>query len=122
MSFVAVALLFQESTNIYQQPSYFAPLFIAIWLIGLVLCLGAAVVGFKTIDKTAHWFKLAALCLLLYFLQWFIFIFAIAKQSMGLIWGLMVFFHIPLVLAAACLLIGLMKLKPAVVETNSEGI
>lgn len=123
MSFGAAALLLiQESTNIYQQPSFFAPTFIAIWIIGLVICLGATVVGFKSSDKTAHWFKLAGLFLLIYFLQWFVFVFAIAKQSMSLIWGLLVFYHLPLILAAACILIGLMKLNAASDETKREEI
>lgn len=122
MSFAATLLLLQESTSVYQQPSYFAPAFIAIWLVGLVVCLGATIVGFKTIDKTAYWFRLAGLFLLLYFLQWFIFVFAIVKQNQSFIWGLMVFFNVPLVLAAACILVGLMNLKSPDVEIKSEEV
>lgn len=123
MLFGIAFLLLQEITNVYQQPYYFIPVFMALWIGGLALCLGAAVAGFKGIKKNgkaAFWLGLAGGFLLIYFLQWFGFIFAIATQNMTLTWGLASFMHLPLLLAAACIILALLKLKAASVETNSE--
>jgi hypothetical protein len=114
MFFGAVFMLFQETTNVYQQPSYFLPIFLVLWLVGIVLTLGMTVMGFrkmKMAGKAACWFGLAGVFLMLNFLQWLLFSFAIARQNMSLTWGMASFMHLPVVLAAVCGLIGLTKLK-----------
>jgi hypothetical protein len=114
MFFSIVFMLLQETTNVYQQPSYFLPIFLALWLAGIVLALGMTVMGFrkmKMAGKAACWFGLAGVFLILNFLQWLMFSLAIAKQNMTLTWGMASFMHLPVVLAAVCGLFGLTKLK-----------
>lgn len=120
---IFLLLLLQERTNVYQQPSYFVPIFGVLWLIGLVLCIGAVRFGFtsKLLGKGRNWLRLGSFFLMLYFLQWFLLVFAIVKQSMSLLWGLLSFFHLPIVLAVGCLFLTFLKLKAESVETtNSE--
>lgn len=108
------AMLVQQSSSVYNMPSYFTPIFLLVHLGGIVLSLGATLMGFtrmKATGKAACWLGLSAGFLLIYFLQWLILLFAIAKQNMSLIWTLLSILHLPIVLAIVCVLISLTKLK-----------
>ena len=112
-------VLVQQTSSVYNMPSYFTPIFLLLHLGGIVLSLGATLMAFgriKAAGKAAYWLGLSAALLLIYFLQWLIFIFAIAKQNMSLTWTLASIMHLPIVLAIVCVLISLTKLKATDVE------
>ena len=120
-----ILLLLQQVTNVYQQPSYFVPIFVAIWFLGLVLCLGLSVLGFrkmKSVSKEICWFAFAGVFLLLYFLEWFAVIVVIANNNMTLTWLLAAFINLPIVIAAVCAIVGLLKLKDAGSEAVLEEV
>lgn len=123
----AVVLLQNTSTvSNYQQPKYFVPTLLLLLVVGLLVSLVAFVLGrgrARAGGPAVKWFSFAALALFLYYVQWFAFAFAIARQSTTLIWLLLSFNTLFVLIAAVCALMGFMQIKgaePVAVETKQD--
>lgn len=101
----------QEVSNVFTLPSYFLPIFLTVWILGLVLSIGAIVLVIKT-GKSSLWLLLTAISLFLYFLHWIALGFAMTKGETAT-WITVSFLNFFAVLAVAFILINVLKTKEA---------
>jgi hypothetical protein len=123
MSMIATSLLlmFQESGTRATQPNYFVPVALTLFVVGAIVWLIAAVMGFgraRLIGASARWFALSAVCLLLYHLHFLVIgiIGAVAfkqgQEDFGSMLNVGAFFNMFVVLGGFCAMLGFMKMKP----------
>jgi hypothetical protein len=107
-------LLFQAADQTtFNQPSYFTPIILALFVLGAVLSLVAVVLGFaraRAFGAATRWFSFAALCLLLFHIQILVFGFGMVLQNRAIIFPVLTFFNLFIVLAAVCAIIGFVRL------------
>lgn len=107
-------LLFQQAT----RPAFFGVIVVALLIAGGIGGLIAAVLGFArapAFGPSARWFSYAAVCLVLYHLQFLLFgllVFASASQNSDLSGALSfgAFFNLFIVLGAFCMIMGFVRL------------
>lgn len=95
-------------------PSFFLPIVLVLLIGGALGWLVAAVLGFSragAFGAPTRWFSFAAVCMLLYHLQWVVFvIFGINQQDMEQVLGLGAFFNLFVAVGAICAIVGFMRL------------
>jgi hypothetical protein len=101
------------------QPTFFLPVVLILLVAGTLGWLIAAVLGFqraRAFGPSARWFSLAAVCLIVYHLQ-FVLLGVIAMLSssqteadLGMVLSVGAFFNLFVVLAAICAIMGFVKL------------
>lgn len=113
---IAVLMLQQEGMTA-NQPSFFVPVLLGSLVAGGVGWLIAAVLGFaraRAFGPATRWFSFAAVCLLLYHIQFlllgFVAIMGAQSKSFDSVLGLGAFFNIFVVLGAFCAIMGFVRL------------
>ena len=105
-------LLAQAETS-FREPGYFTPAILTMLLVGTVTWLIAAVLGFaraKAFGPSTRWFSFAAVCMLLYHLQFIGLGFGLLTKDNNLIFTILTFFNLFVILAAICAIIGFIRL------------
>lgn len=107
-------LLFQEQANeAYRVPRYFAPVFLALLVVGALAWLIAAVLGFtraRAFGSSTRWFASAAVCLLLYHVHFLLLGLGILSNDSDLVLSIGAFINLFVVLGAFCAIIGFTRL------------
>jgi hypothetical protein len=110
----ALLLIFQTGDpTTFNQPGYFTPIILGLFVLGAVLSLVAAVLGFaraRAFGAATRWFSFAAVCLLLFHVQILIFGFGVVLQNRSIVFPVLTFFNLFIVLAAVCAIMGFVRL------------
>ena len=112
MFMAVIAMLAQVETS-FHEPSYFAPVMLGMLALGAVAWLIAAVLGFarsRAFGPSARWFSFAAVCLILFHLQFIGLGFGMITKDNNLIFNILTFFNFFVVLAAICAIMGFIRL------------
>ena len=112
MLLASILMLAQVKTD-YTQPAYFFPVFVSMFALGLVLWLVAAVLGFaraKAFGSSTRWFALAAVCMIIYHLQFLVLALAVILDNSSLLAAAGAFFNLFAVVAAICAILGFIRL------------
>jgi len=109
--FIASLMLLQTEQT-FQPPSYFQPVFLLLLGAGAIAWLVAAILGFSRARAfgAMKWFAVAAVCMLLYHLQFLLIAVAVAQNNSDLVLSVGAFFNLAIVLAAVCVIIGFVRL------------
>jgi hypothetical protein len=105
-------MLAQVETT-FNKPSYFIPVFLGMFLVGAVAWLIAAVLGFaraKAFGPSARWFSFAAVCLLLFHIQFIAVGFGVVTNDTGLAFSILTFFNLFIILGAVCAIMGFIRM------------
>jgi len=109
-------LILQESMRA-RQPSYFVPVLLGSLVLGGIAWLIAAVLGFaraRAFGSSTRWFSFAAVCLLLYHIQFillgFVAIMGAQQNDFDSVLSLGAFFNIFVLLGAVCAVMGFLRL------------
>ena len=96
------------------EPTYFKPIFLILLVAGALGWLIAMVLGFqraRAFGPSAKWFTYAAICLLLYHLQFVLLaLFIVVQNNTDMVLNLGAFFNLFVVLGAGCAIMGFVKL------------
>src|SRR5260221_12549290 len=101
---LALLFLFQaadQTETTFNEPSYFVPVILGLLVFGAILWLVAAVLGFaraRAFGSSARWFSFAAVCLLLFHLQFLLLAFGFVIKNMRMVFGVLPFFNLFMVL------------------------
>src|SRR5213593_3150772 len=112
MSITLIALFLQAETN-FREPGYFAPAILGLLGLGAVAWLVAAVLGFaraRAFGPSTRWFSFAAVCMLLFHLQFIGLGFGLLTKDNSLVFSILTFFNLFVVLGAICAIMGFIKL------------
>ncbi len=125
--------LMQETGTRATQPDYFVPVALALFVLGGIAWLIAAVLGFgraRALGAPARWFALSAACLLLYHLHFLligiigVIEFNRQREDYGRMLSVGAFFNLFVVLGAICAIMGFIKMKspaPVARATAQDG-
>jgi len=86
---------------------------VGMFLAGAIGWLIAAVLGFaraRAFGPSARWFSFAAVCLLLFHVQFLAAGFGVLTNDSDLVFGILTFFNFFVLLAAGCAIMGFIKL------------
>ena len=112
MLLASILMLAQVETR-YNQPTYFIPVIGLMLVAGLVLWLVAAVLGFaraKAFGPSTRWFAIAAVCMIIYHLQFLLLALAAITNNDPLLAATGAFFNLFAVVAAICAIMGFIRL------------
>lgn len=111
------ALMLLQTGVSAKQPGYFFPVFLGLLIAGGVGWLVATVLGFaraRAFGSATRWFSFAALCLLLYHIQFVLLgvvaIMGAQQNDFDPVLGLGAFLNIFVVLGAICAIMGFVRL------------
>src|SRR5688500_13895394 len=107
-----LAMLAQTETT-FREPGYFAPVMLGLLVLGAVAWLIAAVLGFArapAFGPSARWFSFAAVCLILFHVQYLALGFGMISNDNSLVFTILTFFNFFILLAAFCLIMGFIRL------------
>ena len=110
--FVDSSLMLAQVETQYSAPGYFRLVFLALLALGVIGWLVAAVLGFaraRAFGPATRWFAFAAVCLIIYHLQWVLLAFAMVN-SPDLVLAVGAFLNLFVVAAAFCAIIGFIRL------------
>lgn len=110
---IASLLLFAQVYTTVNKASSFIPIFLGMLLLGIVVSLIAAVLGFaraRAFGSSARWFSYAAVCLLLFHIQLLAAGFGILSNDTGLASNIVAFFNLFVILGAVCTIMGFIRL------------
>ena len=110
--FIASTLMLAD-VNTFDAPGYFLPVFVGMFLVGLIAWLIAAVLGFaraRAFGSSARWFSLAAVCLLLFHIQIIVIGFGVITPDKSLALGLVAIINLFVILGAFCAIMGFIRL------------
>ena len=102
-----------QAETTFKQPSYFVPVIVVLFILGAVLSLVAAVLGFaraRAFGASARWFSFAAVCLLLFHVHILVFGFGVVLRDYSTVFAILTFFNAFIVLAAFCAIMGFVRL------------
>ncbi len=109
-------LLFQEGMRA-TRPTFFAPVFVGLLVVGGVGWLIASVLGFaraRAFGASTRWFSFAAVCLLLYHIYWvlvgFAAILGAQQNDFDSVLVVGAFLNVFVVLGAICAIMGFVRL------------
>jgi len=97
----------------FKQPGYFLVVVVGMLVLGAVLSLVASVLGFarsRAFGASARWFSFAALCLLLYHLQFLALAFGLILKDLDTAFAILTFFNAFIVLGAFCAVMGFVRM------------
>ena len=106
-------LLLLQTETTFREPSYFAPTIMTTFLVGAVLSLVAAVLGFarsRAFGPSTRWFSFAAVCLIVFHVQFLALGFGVLTKDNSLVFTILTFFNFFIVLAAICMVLGFIRL------------
>ena len=106
-------ILFAQTEQTFHEPGYFAPAIMGMFLVGAIVSLVAAVLGFaraRAFGPSARWFSFAAVCLILFHIQFLILGFGVLTRDSNLVFGILTFFNVFILLAAVCSVMGFIRL------------
>ena len=112
MSISSIALVIQSETS-FREPNYFAPAILGLLAIGAVTWLVAAVLGFaraRAFGPSARWFSFAAVCMILFHLQFLLLGFGLLTKDNNLVFNILTFFNASVIVAAICAIMGFIRL------------
>ncbi len=112
MFMAAIVMLAQVETS-FHEPSYFAPVMLGMLALGAVAWLIAAVLGFaraRAFGPSARWFSFAAVCLILFHLQFIALGFGMLTKDNNLVFSILTFFNFFVLVAAVCAIMGFIRL------------
>src|SRR5256886_12248308 len=116
MSLVASLIMLQTGVSA-NQPGYFVAVLIGSLILGGVGWLVAAVMGFaraRAFGASARWFSFAAVCLLIYHIQFlllgFVAVMGAQQNDFDSVLGFGAFFNVFVVLGAICAIMGFVRL------------
>jgi hypothetical protein len=107
-----IVMLAQAETT-FREPGYFAPAILGMLALGAVTWLIAAVLGFaraRAFGPSTRWFSFAAVCMLLFHLQFIGLGFGLLTKDNSLVFSILTFFNLFVVLGAICAIMGFIKL------------
>jgi len=110
---IAMLAMLAQAETTFHQPGYFMPVIFGMLVLGGVGWLIAAVLGFaraRAFGASARWFSFAAVCLILFHLQFILFGFSLLSENNDLVFGIMTFFNVFVVLGAVCAIMGFIRL------------
>src|SRR5712664_2523874 len=102
-----------QTETTFSQPSYFVPVIVGMFVLGAVVWLIAAVMGFaraRAFGASTRWFSFAAVCMLLYHLQFLLLGFGFVLRDIQLSLTILSFFNLFAILAGACTIMGFVRL------------
>jgi hypothetical protein len=108
----SMVMLAQVETT-FTKPTYFIPVFLAMFLIGAVAWLVASVLGFaraRAFGPSARWFTFAAVCLLLFHIQIIAVGFGVVTNDTSLAFSILTFLNLFVILGAFCAIMGFIKM------------
>ncbi|HEX8707655.1 MAG TPA: hypothetical protein VF723_05290 [Pyrinomonadaceae bacterium] len=108
----ASVLLFAQMETRYNAPGYFSWVLIGLLALGGLGWLVAAVLGFaraRAFGASTRWFALAAVCLVIYHLQWVLLAFAMLSNA-DMVLTVGAFFNLFIVAGAVCAIMGFVRL------------
>lgn len=111
--FMALIVILAQVETSFHEPSYFAPVMLGMLVLGAVAWLIAAVLGFaraRAFGPSVRWFSFAAVCLILFHLQFIGLGFGMVTKDNNLIFSILTFFNLFVVLAAICAIMGFIRL------------
>ena len=111
--FILSVMLLAQVANTFHQPSYFAPVMIAMFLLGGIAWLVAVVLGFaraRAFGPATRWFSFAAVCLLLFHIQFLALGFGVLTNDTNFVFTVLTFFNFFVILGAICTIIGFIRL------------
>jgi hypothetical protein len=106
-------VLFAQVETTFREPAYFVPAVLGMLVLGAVAWLVAAVLGFaraRAFGPAIRWFSLAAVCLLLFHLQFIALGFGLLTRDNGLVFTILTFFNLFVLLGAFCAIMGFVRL------------
>ncbi len=109
--FIPVMLAQVDTT--FNKPTYFIPVFLGLFLLGTVAWLIAAVLGFaraRAFGPSARWFSFAAVCLLLFHIQFIAVGFGVVTNDTSLAFSILTFFNLFVILGAVCAIMGFIRM------------
>ena len=110
---MGLLLLLAQTETTFREPGYFAPAIMGMFLVGALASLVAAVLGFarsKAFGPSARWFSFAAVCLILFHVQFLAMGFGVLTKDSSLVFTILTFFNLFILLAAICMAIGFIRL------------
>ncbi|MGH9968670.1 MAG: hypothetical protein ACREBG_12695 [Pyrinomonadaceae bacterium] len=110
---IAMIAMLAQTDNTFREPGYFAPVVLSMLALGAVAWLIAAVLGFaraRAFGPSARWFSFAAVCLILFHLQFIALGFGVLTKDNSLVFGLLTFFNVFVLLAGVCAIMGFIRL------------
>ena len=110
---IAMLAMFAQVETTFRPPGYFAPVILGMLVLGAVAWLIAAVLGFaraRAFGASARWFSFAAVCLLLFHVQFIVFGFSLLTEDDTLVFGILTFFNVFVLLGAVCAIMGFIRL------------
>lgn len=108
----SIIMLAQTETT-FKEPSYFAPFMLGMLGLGALAWLIAAVLGFaraRAFGASARWFSFAAVCLILFHLQFILLGFGLLTKDNNLVFNIMMFFNVFVIVAGICAIMGFIRL------------
>ncbi len=112
MPMLSIFTMMQVETT-FHEPAYFAPVVLGMLTLGAVAWLVAAVLGFaraRAFGSPVRWFSFAAVCLLLFHVQFIVLAFGFFTRDNQLVFTILTFFNLFVVLGAICTILGFIKL------------
>ena len=97
----------------YTPPGYFGLVVVLLLVAGIIGWIIAAVLGFaraRAFGPSTRWFALAAICMIIYHLQFLALAVGVIQNDSDLVLGIGAFFNLFVVLASICAIIGFVRL------------
>lgn len=110
---MALTIILWQTETTFREPGYFASTIMALFLVGAVASLVAAVLGFaraRAFGPSARWFSFAAVCLILFHVQFLALGFGVLTKDNSLVFTILTFFNFFILLAAVCMAMGFIRL------------
>lgn len=103
----------QQIETTFNEPAYFLPLVVALLVLGAILWLVAAVLGFaraSAFGAHVRWFSFASVCLILFHVQFLALAFGLILKDVQLSLTILSFFNVFVVVGAFCAIMGFIRL------------
>jgi hypothetical protein len=113
MNLTLLFLLQADTATTFREPGYFVPVIIGMFILGALLSLIAAVLGFaraRAFGASTRWFSFAAVCLLLFHVHILAFGFGVVLKNYDTVFAVLTFFNVFIILAAFCAIMGFVRL------------
>ncbi len=108
-----IPVILAQADTTFNKPTYFIPVFLGMFLLGAVAWLIAAVLGFaraRAFGPSARWFSFAAVCLLLFHIQFIAVGFGVVTNDTSLAFSILTFLNLFVILGAVCTIMGFIRM------------